>query len=52
MTEETQGGQEDMYVPMTVDHVSGSDSEEEEWEDVDEDRGVNVLQFCDDHKRL
>ena len=35
-TEQTRGGQKEMHVPMEVDHVSGSQPEEEDWEDVDE----------------
>ena len=39
-TEQAQGGQKEMYVSMEVDHVSGSEPEEEDWEDVDEVRRV------------
>ena len=41
-TEQTRGGQKDMYVPMEVDHVCGSEPEEEDWEDVDEIRRWSV----------
>ena len=45
-----------MYVPMDVDHVSGSEPEEEDWKDVDEGSNrVDVLPLRDDgtlRKRL
>ena len=37
-----------MHVPMQVDHVSGSELEEEDWEDVGEVRRIEKLQLWDD----
>ena len=42
-TEQTRGGQKELYVSMEVDHVSGSEPQEEDLEDVDELRRVTVL---------
>ena len=33
-TEQTRGGLKEMHVPMDVDHVSGSEPEVEDWENV------------------
>ena len=46
MTEQTGGGQKDMSVPMVVDHVGGSEPEEEDWEDVDEVRRGSMCYSC------
>ena len=35
-----------MYVPMEMDHVSGSEPEEEDWEDVDEVRRRSICDNC------
>ena len=45
-TEHTRGGQKEMYVPMEMDHVSGSEREEEDWEDVDEVRRRSICYSC------
>ena len=45
-TEQTRGGQKEMYVPMDVDHVSGSEPEEEDWKDVDEVRTGSMCYHC------
>ena len=37
-TEQSRGGQKDMYVPMGVGHVRGSEPQKEDWENVDEVR--------------
>ena len=48
-TNKTRGGQHEMHVPMEVFHVSGSELEEEDWEDVDEVRRESMcLQLRDD----
>ena len=36
--EQTRGGWKELHFPMEVDHVSGSEPEEEGWDDVDEVR--------------
>ena len=41
-TEQTRGGQREMCVPMEVDHVRGSEPEEEDLEEVDEVRRGSV----------
>ena len=45
-TEQTRGGQKEMYGPMDEDHVCGSEQEEEYWEDVDEIRRVSTCYNC------
>ena len=45
-TEQTRGGQTDVYEPMKVDHVCGSESEEEGLEDVDEVRREALCYNC------
>ena len=35
-----------MHVPMEVDHVSGSEPEEEDWEDLDEVRRISTWYNC------
>ena len=35
-----------MHVPMDVDHVSVSESDEEDWEDVDEVRRGSMCYTC------
>ena len=40
-TEQARGGQKEMYVPVEVDHVSGSEPEED-WGDVDEVRSGSM----------
>ena len=45
-TEQTRGGQKEMYVPMEVDHVCGSEPEEEDWGDVDEVRRGSMCYNC------
>ena len=42
MTKQTRGGHTEMYVSMEVDHVRGSEPEEEDWEDVNEVRSVAI----------
>ena len=37
-TEQSRGGQKDMYVPMDVGHVRSSEPQKEDWENVDEVR--------------
>ena len=37
-TNPTRGGPKEMHVPMEVDHVSGSEPQVEDWEDVEEAR--------------
>ena len=41
-TEQARGGQKEMHVPMEVDHVSGSEPEEEDRKEVDEVRRVST----------
>ena len=45
-TEQARGGQNEMQVPMEVDHVSGSDPEEEDVQDVDEVRWGSTCHKC------
>ena len=45
-TEQARGGQKEMYVPTEVDHVSGSEPEEEDWEDVDDVRRKSTCDTC------
>ena len=44
--QQDRGGQKDMLVLMEADHVSGSESEEEDWADVDEFRRGSVCHNC------
>ena len=46
-TEQTRGGQKEMYVPQEVYHVSGGEQEEKDWEDVDELRQGSVCYNCE-----
>ena len=45
-TEQARGGREEMYVPMEVHHVSGSQPEEEDWKVVDEVRRGSMCYSC------
>ena len=44
--ERARGGQKDTHVPMEVDHLSGSEPEEQDWEDVDEVRSGLICYNC------
>ena len=45
-TEQARGGQKKLFVPMEVDHLSGSEPKEEDWEDVDEVRRGSTCYNC------
>ena len=45
-TEQARGGQKYTQVPMEVDHVGGSEPEEEDWDDVDEVRRRSISYNC------
>ena len=45
-TGQARGGQKVVHVPMEVDYVSGSEPEEEDWEDVEEVRRGSTCYTC------
>ena len=44
--EQARGGQRETVVPMELDHVSGGELYDEDWEDVDEVRGDKRCYYC------